>query len=263
MSQYSGMEYSDYVLSFMFRRLTYVFDKLRIRKKEDFINNLEDDAFREQVRSLMCVEATEMFRDPSFWRTLRDKLLVDNDIESENIWFPKTSSGEEPFSLSIILHELGLDNKYNIICSCPTKTILTKIENGEINNSNIDLNKTNYKRLEKFDQFASYLDERDGEKVVNSSVLSNIQCVDGAYNLEDKMGDVGFILYRNESLYLNSKKSKIIYNELVDKLKPGGYLAIGVKDNLPKSVQERLRQIDKNERIYQKFKTQKNKEYGF
>ena len=264
MSQYPGMEYDGYVLSFIFRRLAYIFDKLRVRRKDDFILKLEDDAFREQVKTLMCVEATEMFRDPSFWRTLRDKILINSQEENQVIWFPKTSSGEEPFSLSIILEEMELSNRYKIICSCPTKTILDKITNGEINNKNFDVNQTNYKRLEKFDKFSDYIRDEGNEKAINEVVLENIDPILGSYQLDsNQTSGVELILYRNESLYLSSKKAETIYNNLVGQLKPGGYLIIGVKDYLPKSVEERLKRVDSNERIYQKITSQKSIEYGF
>lgn len=263
MSKYPDMDYRGYVLSFLTRRLSFVFDQLKIRKKEKFIEELNDTQFRDKVKSLMCVEATEMFRDPSFWRTLRDKILKQISSENNTIWFPKTSSGEEPYSLSIILHESELADNLKILCSTPSPILQDKIIKGKFNNSRIDINQTNYRRLENKDDFSSYIENVENEKFVNNIVLKNIECiVENCKTASDKK-NIGLIMFRNESLYLSSREAEEVYNLLIDQLSPGGFLVVGVKDSIPKSIENRLEREDNNERIYKKLKSNQSINYGF
>ncbi len=263
MSKYPDMDYSEYILSFLARRLSYVFKQLKIKRKEKFIEKLEEEEFRDRVKALMCVETTEMFRDPSFWRTLRDKILDKIPNNSNIIWFPKTPSGEEPYSLSIILHESDLTEKFKILCSTPSAFLKNKIESGEFNISNIDLNQTNYRRLENKENFPKYIENVNNKRLVSNTVLKNIDCIiETVKNSSDKK-NIGLIMYRNESLYLNSNEAEVVYNLLIDQLSVGGYFVVGVKDAIPKSIKNRLEKVDNNERIYKKIKSNQKKDYGF
>lgn len=253
MSNYRDMDYSNYKLSFLARRFSFIFSKLKIRQVEKFYERLEDPAFRDQVRSLMCVEVTEMFRDPAFWRTLRNKVLVNIPEETDTIWLPLASGGEEAFSLSILLKEKGLNENYKILCNNPTDFLNEKIEKGIFNNARMEINQSNYRRLEDQDQFKNYFDHKDQTITVSSEITKNIECVTGNCTTHLPYArKTGVVLFRNISLYYNSSMAESIYKVLIDQLLPGGYLAVGIKDSLPKSIESQLTVVDESDRIYQK-----------
>ncbi len=263
MSKYSDMDYSNYTLSFLARRLSLIFTTLKIRQIEKFYQNLEDPDFRDRVKSLMCVPVTEMFRDPAFWRTLRSKILENMPEKTDTIWLPLASGGEEAYSLSILLREKRVDKNYKILCNNPTSFLNEQIVKGLINNKRMDINQTNYRRLEDQDNFLHYFDNADKVLIVSSEITKNIECVTGNFITHlPHNRNIGLILFRNISLYYNPRMAESIYKILIEQLMPGGYLVIGIKDKLPKSVEEELTVVDEADRIYQKPVLKRKQNYA-
>ena len=264
MSAYSDMDYSNYALSFLKRRLSYLFAQLNIRKIESFYEMLENSDFREQILYHMCVDATEMFRDPPFWRTLRDKIFENLPKKAEHIWLPVAASGEEAFSLAILLHENNLTQKYNIIVSTPSCGRCENIHNGKINSRHDAINQSNYKRLEDKNSYNKYIFNENGFSILDQKYRQNIECRQQAFPFVLPSEDnIGLILFRNISIYYNPKLSQQAFQLLIDKLMPGGFLVIGTKEQLPEIFREELIEIDPSEKIYKKpdFKQKYHAEY--
>ena len=174
MSKYPDMDYSNYTLSFLARRLSLIFNTLRIKHVESFYQNLGDAEFRERVKTLMCVAVTEMFRDPAFWRNLRSKILKNLPENSDAIWLPLASGGEEAYSLSILLKEKGMDENFKILCNNPTSFLSDQIHKGILDNKQMDVNQTNYRRLEDQDNFQNYFDHNDKVKIGRASCRERV-----------------------------------------------------------------------------------------
>lgn len=263
MSKYPDMDYSNYTLSFLARRLSLIFNTLKVRQVESFYQNLEDADFRDKVKSLMCVAVTEMFRDPAFWRTLRSKILKNLPEKADSIWLPLASGGEEAYSLSILLKEKGMDEDFRILCNNPTSFLSEQILQGVIDNKQMDINQTNYRRLEDQDNFQNYFNHTEKVVSVRSEITKNIECVTGDFaNHLPHNRNVGVILFRNISLYYNPRMAESMYKILVDQLMPGGYLVIGIKDSLPKSIEDKLIVVDEADRIYQKPVLKRKENYA-
>lgn len=248
---YPNMDYTNYSLSFLKRRLAYVFTSLNIRRKDQFLEMLKKKEFRDQVISRMLVENTEMFRDPAFWRMLRDKIINDLPANS-SIWFPSESSGEEAYSLSVILYEQKLTAKFKIFCSNPSFEKCNAINQGKLNGKNFDINHTNYRRLEENEFFDSYFSFQNGHLLVSEKIRENVNCIHGTVYNTIPTGIVSLILFRNVSIYYNHRLATSVFDMLYEKLMPGGYLVIGVKEQLPEKIAEKMIAIDETEKIYKK-----------
>ncbi len=261
MAAYPDMDYSHYALSFLKRRLSYLFTQLNVRRKDQFYEMLQQPEFREQVLFNMCVETTEMFRDPAFWRTLRDKILGHLPDDCQNIWVPVAASGEEMFSLAILLHENKLSQKYKIIGQSPSAGRRDYIQAGKINARHHDINQTNYKRLEDKTAYQEYIQRDNGFCLLGELYRRNIECRHESFptTMPSEEG-IGLILFRNVSIYFNQKLTQLVFSQMIDKLMPGGYLVIGTKEQLPAAFKEALVEVDATEKIYKKpgFKFKNN-----
>lgn len=248
---YPNMDYTNYSLSFLKRRLAIVFTSLNLRRKDQFIEMLKKKDFRDQVITRMLVDNTEMFRDPAFWRMLRDKIV--NDLPSNSsIWFPCESSGEEVYSLSVILHEQNLSSRFKLFCSNPSIEKCNAINHGRLNGKDFDINFTNYRRLEENEFFDSYFTLQNGHLIVCEKLRENVNCVQGGVSDTIPSGIVSLILFRNVSIYYNHRQAISVFDILYEKLMPGGYLVIGVKEQLPEKIGEKMIVIDETEKIYKK-----------
>lgn len=262
MSAYPDMDYSDYSLSFLGRRLPYVFSALNVRQIPVFQSKLLDDDFRDRVKTLMSVEITEMFRDPAFWRLFRDKVMKNLPAGSDTIWIPHAPSGEEAFSVSIIMEESLLTDNYCVLCNTPSLAIALKIKEGRFNKAYSDVNQTNYRRLEDKDAFQSYVEERRGEPVFCGDISGRVSCIPSTLATQLPVNrKIGAILFRNVSLYYNHRMAERVYAILLDVLMPGGFLMVGIKDSLPREIEEELIVLDPAERIYQKPLAKQNYSY--
>ena len=96
--------------------------------------------------SSITVNVTEMFREPSCWKYVRSTVIPNllKENESINIWHAGCSSGEEVFSTAIILQELGIAHKVQILATDIDLNILNVAKSGMIKKSNFDLYNKNY-----------------------------------------------------------------------------------------------------------------------
>lgn len=253
MAEYPHMDYSNYALSFLKRRLSYLFSQLNIRRKERFFESLKQTDFREKVTYHMCVDTTEMFRDPAFWRTLRDKILDKIPVDGKNFWIPMAASGEEMFSLAILLHENQLSHKYQIIGQTPSLERCNYILEGKINARHDDVNQTNYKRLEDQNVYQNYIQRDNGFCWLDEKVRQNIDCRHESFLISTPSEEsIGLILFRNISIYYNTRLTQLVFKRVIDKLMPGGFLVIGTKEQLPAAFKDELIEVDALEKIYKK-----------
>jgi len=119
-------DFSDYALISFKRRIERVLQLHNLKHADVFIEKLrEDPVFFQHILQEISVESTEMFRDPSFWRYMRDELfpvLIKDNFKTK-IWFPSCVSGDELYTLAVILHEQGWSDKFEIVDSNKVRTL--------------------------------------------------------------------------------------------------------------------------------------------
>ena len=250
MAKYGGMDYTGYNFSFLKRRLGYVFAVLKVRRLPQFIERLADESFRELVRYHMAVNATEMFRDPGFWRYLRANVLPLFRNRKCRIWFPDTSSGEEVFSLAIILKEDELIEQAEIVCHHPSSRKCREVSGGIFYSNNDETNLNNYRRLEENDRFEDHFIRVNGQVKFRDELLRGTRFFTEWFTDFDPDEKFDLILFRNSAINFTFQHRDEVLQKVVEHLLPGGFLAIGVKEPLPSSLGDILIPVDEKERIY-------------
>lgn len=130
-SKHSTYDFSEYSVNSLKRRLS----KLLKDYGSDFsrlIMTIESDAVAmEQVVKRITVNTTELFRDPKIWRNIMLELLPRfSTCPSINIWHPGCSTGQEVYSMMIVLDQLGLLERSNIFASDLNTDVLEKARAG-------------------------------------------------------------------------------------------------------------------------------------
>jgi chemotaxis protein methyltransferase CheR len=97
-------DFTNYALSSFKRRVTRILELNRF-SVEILISKLDDPTFMEYFLNEITVNVTEMFRDPSFWRIMRDDILPAILVNHDKIriWHAGCSSGEEVISMAILI----------------------------------------------------------------------------------------------------------------------------------------------------------------
>lgn len=251
LSEKTGYPFHEFSLSFMKRRLNVFFDKLFIKSKERFIEQLNNDYFIMSLLYNIPVDTTELFRDPGFWRTLNSKVICNHDWSDKNVWFPDVSSGEELFSFLIINQAFNKGVKPNTIFNHPSLARLEEIKTGIINARNAETNENNFKRLETDTNLDEYIGMHDNSFYVQEDLIAHTLAVKGWF-LTPPKEQCSLIIFRNSMLYLTKNLQDKVGQVLYESLLPGGYLAIGIKEQLPDSIVDRMESIDEQERIFKK-----------
>ncbi len=240
----------NYTLSFLRRRFAFLFNQLNVKSVSDFIEEIKKGNFIEEFLYYFQVSDTEMFRDPSFWRTLKNKILKEFDSDNINIWIPDLASSHELWSLLVILKEDNLIEKTNIFCSSPSLKIIEEVKEGKINSKSFDVSRQNFKRLELNTTFEDYFFLESGVLNIDNSLYKNVEFIKRSFFHGGPDVDVDIVLFRNRMIYYNFRLQNKAEDEVLKYIKRGGYLALGIKERICNNNKELLEFYDHNEQIY-------------
>jgi chemotaxis protein methyltransferase CheR len=232
-----GYDFGDYAMSSFKRRITRIMELNKLSGVPLLIKKIEqDDHFFRYVLSEITVNVTEMFRDPSFWRELRDK-VIPNIIQNQqqlHIWHAGCSSGEEVFSMLILLKELQLLDRCKIYATDLDTEILKKAAAASIPLKNMEVNEKNYIRFAGSNKLDQYFSMRDGQAVLDKALLSKVTFQEQSLVSNKPPTDTRFdlVLCRNVMIYFNQNLQNKVLNLIHASLNKFGYLAIGSKESM-------------------------------
>ncbi|ADR23700.1 chemotaxis protein R [Marivirga tractuosa] len=251
-------DFTNYAMSSFRRRILRIMELYKFGSADLLIKRLKDDkSFFDEFIAEITVNVTEMFRDPPFWRELRDN-VIPNILLNHNtisIWHAGCSSGEEVFSMAILLKEMGILDKAKIIATDIDKVILEKAKKGHYSMKNMELNEKNYIRFEGKNNFKDYFKEENGKAVMEKSLIQNV-----SFREHDLVQGVVFnkfdlILCRNVMIYFNQNLQNEVLKKHHESLFKYGYLVIGSKESLIWcEIANKFIVVNNEEKIYKKIK---------
>ncbi|WMN06357.1 CheR family methyltransferase [Marivirga arenosa] len=251
-------DFTNYAMSSFRRRILRIMELYKFGSADLLIKRLKDDrSFFDEFIAEITVNVTEMFRDPPFWRELRDN-VIPNILLNHNtisIWHAGCSSGEEVFSMAILLKEMGILHKAKIIATDIDKVILEKAKKGHYSMKNMELNEKNYIRFEGKNNFKDYFKEENGKAVMDKSLIENV-----SFREHDLVQGVVFnkfdlILCRNVMIYFNQNLQNEVLKKHHESLFKYGYLVIGSKESLIWcEIANKFIVVNNEEKIYKKIK---------
>lgn len=205
----------------------------------------------------LTINVTHFFRDPEVFHILEEEflpLLIYHKVQSRKrvirIWSAACASGEEPYSIAIIMHDLlgaEIDNFIvTILGTDIDEPSLRSAKIGEYLPSQIENVRLGY--LNSYFQFDSdmYLLSDQIKEMVRFKKLDLFSEVRG--------GNFDLILCRNVLIYFTKEMQKRLIDNFYDSLNWGGYLVLGKTETLMGSPQHKYDTVNTRERIYQKNK---------
>ncbi|MBA3900713.1 MAG: protein-glutamate O-methyltransferase CheR, partial [Bacteroidetes bacterium] len=153
-----GYDFSDYSKPSLHRRINRFFLNWKFRDVEVFKNKLiSDKLFFEYFLQELTVTVTEMFRDPSFFKILAyDIFPILKKMPFIRIWHAGCSTGQEAYSLAILLKEHGLLEKCRIYATDINSKLLDVAKNGVFPPDLIEKYETNYLKSGGKNKFSDY-----------------------------------------------------------------------------------------------------------
>lgn len=251
-------DFTNYAMSSFKRRILRIMELYKFSSVDLLIKRLKEDRiFFEEFLAELTVNVTEMFRDPSFWRELRDHIIPNILLNHNtiNIWHAGCSSGEEVFSMAIMLKEMGILDRSKIIATDIDKVILQKAKQGIYPLKNMELNEKNYIRYQGTSSLYKYFKDENGRAVMDKSLVDNV-----SFREHDLVQGIVFnkfdlILCRNVMIYFNQTLQNQVLKKLHESLFKYGYLIIGSKESLIWcEIANKFIVVNNEEKIYKKIK---------
>jgi len=252
-------DFSNYAMSSFKRRIQRVIELYKFSSIDALIKRLlEEPKFFKEFLSEVTVNVTEMFRDPSFWRELRDhvipNILLNN--QSISIWHAGCSSGEEVFSMAILLKEMGILEKAKIVATDIDTDILQKAKAGVYSLKNmVDLNQKNYVRFQGLHSLEKYYREENGKVFMDKSLVEGVSFREHNLVTSTAFSKFDLILCRNVMIYFNQTLQNTVLKMFHESIFKYGYLIVGSKESLIWcEIANKFIVVNNEEKIYKKIK---------
>ncbi|MBS3805871.1 MAG: hypothetical protein KGY60_00060 [Bacteroidales bacterium] len=229
------LDFKNHALTFFKKRLEYILNKYRLKNAEGLIDKIENDKdFFELFLKEVCIETTELFRDPSLWRYLMEHFFPSLLKESGTykIWFPEVSSGEELYSMAIMLNEMGFLDKVRFVVGSISQMRLDDLRQGKLEVKKMEVNHANFKRIFSEAELESYYTVEKETGYITSDLLKNVEITLQNTYYDKHPGSVKLMMWRNQMLYFNQILQERLLKSFCNSLVPGGHLVVGMNEKI-------------------------------
>jgi chemotaxis protein methyltransferase CheR len=255
MAMRHGYDFRHYAKASMKRRLLSFAQSLGCREIGTLIPRLlREEDFLAQALAHLSVPVTEMFRDPSVFLALRrDVLPLLDSYPRITIWQPGCATGEEPYSLAIMLKEEGLLHKVQIYATDINDEALAKAEEGIYPARNLAAYARNYEQAGGKGSLTDYFHTAYNFSKINEDIREKIVFAHHNLVVDGVFCEVNLVICRNVLIYFDRTLQNRVLSLFHECLVRGGYLCLGNRESLRfTDVSDRFRNIDKIHRIFRK-----------
>jgi len=238
------------------RRLQKRLDALNLKSYKDYIVRLsQDPAEYDRLINAFLINVTEFFRDRDAFDVVRDKILPDviggktGKRPGLKIWSAGCATGEEAYSMAILLNEI----------------LASKADNFGVSIYGTDIDRDSLEKAKAAAYRMEIVNDKITDEILNKYFVKNVclRVKDSVkknchFMFHDLVLDKPFkamdiILCRNVAIYFERTLQEKIYMDFSDALNKKGHLFLGKAESLIGPVQEKFEVIDKRWKIYQKL----------
>jgi chemotaxis protein methyltransferase CheR len=250
-----GYDFSGYARASVYRRIKRFMqnrNQAGVRELEAAL--FQDSFFFESFLQEITVNVTEMFRDPSFFLSLRQNVLpILSTYPHLKIWDAGCSTGEELFSLAIVLQEEGLLGRTKIYATDINQKVLKQAREGIFPEPAVAAYADAYAAAGGKQAFSAYYVGSYGNCKFDASLIRNVVFYPHNLATDSSFNEFHLILCRNVLIYFTRQLQERVFRLFNESLVPLGYLGLGKKETLALSeLNQTYALIDKDNRIYRK-----------
>ena len=250
-----GIDFREYAPASLKRRLQrrveaeHVADVAELRGKVG-----GDDACMERLLLDFSIDVTSIFRDPGFYLVLRETVVPWlRTFPFIRIWHAGCATGEEVYSMAILLHEVGLLSKVRLYATDMSEAVLPKARTGIFPLDKMKEYTRNYQAAGGERSFSDYYTARYDGALFNSDLAHGVVWAQHNLATDASFNEFQVILCRNVMIYFNRTLQNRVQTLLYQSLATTGVLGLGDKESLRFTPNEDCyRPLDEHLRIYQK-----------
>jgi chemotaxis protein methyltransferase CheR len=215
---------------------------------------LHDPSVFPPLLDYLTVQVSELFRDPSYFRALREKVIpLLRTYPSLKIWVAGCSTGEEVYSLAILLHEENLLSRTLIYATDINAHALEKAEAGVYDIDRIAGFTVNHRNAGGRSSLADFYSAAYGHAVFDKALKSHIVFSDHSLATDSVFAEVQLVSCRNVLIYFNRELQDRALGLFREALCRKGFLGLGSKESMRFSAHaDDFDPVAETDRIYQR-----------
>ncbi|UFH45135.1 protein-glutamate O-methyltransferase CheR [Flavobacterium galactosidilyticum] len=254
--EYYGFDLGGYSRASLKRRVSRIMNLDGFSSFYDFLSKVKYDAdYYKRAIDELTVNVTEMFRDPSFYKVLRNEILPLLATKPFiRIWHAGCSSGEEVYSMAILLQEAGLLHKSILYATDINTKVLESAKKGIFPLRMMKDYSENYQDSGGQEDFSNYYIANYGNVKFSEDLIKKM--VFSQHNLvsDTSFNEFDMIFCRNVLIYFDNELQTRVINLFDESLAVLGFLALGTKETIKYSIAEGKYKQVKKEKLWRKIK---------
>lgn len=256
MYRYYGFDFRDYALASLKRRVWNAVRAEGLSSVSGLQEKvLHDSACLERFLLGLSVNVTSMFRNPSFYVAFRNRVIpLLRTYPFIRIWHAGCSTGEEVYSMAILLEEEGLYPRCRLYATDMNEMVLKQAKAGIFPLDSMQEYTQNYLKAGGKHSFSEYYTAAYDSAIFRSSLKENI--VFSQHNLatDGSFNEFNVILCRNVLIYFNQSLQERVHKLLYESLIRFGVLGLGRQESLKFTPHEyHYEALDKREKLYRRI----------
>jgi len=253
--RYYGFDFRNYVFSSIKRRIWYRIQAERLNSVSSLQEKvLHDPRMMERLLADFSIHVTEMFREPQFFKSFRNNVIpLLRELPFVRIWHAGCSTGEEVYSMAIILHEEGLYHKTKIYATDMNEDLLKEAKNGGYPIDKMRAYTDNYQRSGGTKEFADFFEVHHDRAVFHPFLKKNLVFAQHNLATDHSFNEFNVIICRNVMIYFDKILHDRVHGLFYESLCTSGLLGLGNKEDIAfNNYSHCYEAIDSEQKIYQK-----------
>jgi len=250
-----GYDFRNYSKAHIKRRVLNRLGTSRLSTITQLLDKvLRDPVFFREFLDDLSINVTEMFRDPEFYKSLRQNIIPKlRTYAYFKIWHAGCATGEEAYSLAILLKEEGLLDRCQVYATDFNQKVLEIAKEGVYHKDDIEQYERNYLLSGGKNKLSDYYQTMYGSVIFNKELSNRIVFADHNLVTDSVFADVHLILCRNVMIYFEKNLQENVLNLFYESLVPSGILCLGTKESIKFTRFEKLFDvIDEKQKIFKK-----------
>ena len=251
-----GYDFRHFTQASTKRRIHHLLAKTTYRHISEMIPHvLYEETFAQSAIQEFSIMVTEMFRDPDFYRAVRQKVIPYlKTFPFIKAWHAGCATGEEVYSLAILLQEEGLYERTTLFATDFNDVALQTAREGIYALKNIRQYTQNYQHSGGKQSFANYYHAQYESAIMSQGLKQNVTFANHNLVTDGVFSEMHLIFCRNVLIYFDRTLQDRVLTLFTDSLNYGGFLCLGNKESIDFSgVKDKFKIIDAHQKIYQKL----------
>lgn len=215
---------------------------------------LHEPACMERLVLTLSIDVSSMFRDPEFYKAFRNKVvpLLRNE-PLLRIWHAGCATGEEVYSMAILLKEEGLYDRTRMYATDMNPALVERARAGIFPVSAMKEYTENYMKGGGAGSFSEYYTAKYGNAMFTRALKANVVWAEHNLVTDSSFHEFHVVVCRNVMIYFSGELQGRVHRLLYGSLADGGVLALGAKESLRFSpLESRFETLDEKARLYRR-----------